>query len=59
MIVASEDATVRYELRARARIPGMATAVVPPRLMGIGPGPATRKLLTRLGKPIADFVWIQ
>ena len=41
------------------RILGMATAGVPPRMMGIGPVPATRKLLTRLGKSIADFDWIQ
>jgi 3-oxoadipyl-CoA thiolase len=59
MIVASEAAATRYDLRARARILGMATAGVPPRVMGIGPVPATRKLLTRLGKSIADFDWIQ
>ena len=59
MIVASEEAAVRYGLRPRAGILGMATAGVPPRMMGIGPVPATRKLLTRLGKSIADFDWIQ
>ncbi len=59
MIVASEEAAVRYQLRPRARILGMATAGVPPRVMGIGPVPATRKLLARLGKRIADFDWIQ
>ena len=59
MIVASEEAAVRGKLRPRARILGMATAGVPPRVMGIGPVPATRKLLARLGKSIADFDWIQ
>jgi 3-oxoadipyl-CoA thiolase len=59
MIVASEEAATRYGLRPRVRILGMATAGVLPRVMGIGPVPATRKLLTRLGKSIADFDWIQ
>ena len=59
MIVASDEAAVRHGLQARARILGMATAGVPPRVMGIGPVPATRKLLTRLGRKIADFDWIQ
>jgi len=59
MMVASEGAVSRYKLRPRARILGMATAGVPPRVMGVGPVPATRKLLARLGKSIADFDWIQ
>ena len=59
MILASEEATVLYGLRARARILGMASAGVPPRVMGIGPVPATQKLLSRIGKKIADFDWIQ
>jgi 3-oxoadipyl-CoA thiolase len=59
MIVASEDAVSRYGLRPCARILGMATAGVPPRVMGIGPVSATQKLLARLGKSIADFDWIQ
>ena len=59
MILASEEAAVRHGLRARARILGMATAGVPPRVMGIGPVPATQKLLSRIGKKIADFDWIQ
>ena len=59
MIVASEEAVVKHGLRARASILGMATAGVPPRVMGIGPVPATQKLLARLGKTIADFDWIQ
>ncbi len=59
MIVASEDAFARHDLQARARVLGMATAGVAPRVMGMGPVPATTKLLARLGKGIADFDWIQ
>jgi 3-oxoadipyl-CoA thiolase len=59
MMVASEEAAARHGLRVRARILGMATAGVPPRVMGIGPVPATQKLLARLGKTIDDFDWIQ
>jgi 3-oxoadipyl-CoA thiolase len=55
MIVASEAAARRYGLTPRARIVGMATAGVAPRLMGIGPVPATRKLLERLGLTIDDI----
>ena len=59
MILASEDAITRYGLRPRARVLGMTTAGVPPRIMGIGPVPATQKLLSLLAKGIADFDWIQ
>jgi len=59
MIIASEDAVNRHGLRPRARILGMAAAGVPPRVMGMGPVPATRKLLARLQKDIAGFDWIQ
>ena len=59
MIIASEDAISRHGLRPRARILGMATAGVPPRVMGMGPVPATRKLLAYLKKQISDFDWIQ
>jgi 3-oxoadipyl-CoA thiolase len=59
LIIASEEAVTRQSLRPRARILGMATAGVAPRVMGIGPVPATRKLLTRLKKTIGDFDWIQ
>ena len=55
MILASEAAVARYNLTPRARILGMATAGVAPRLMGIGPVPATRKLLARLGLALTDF----
>jgi 3-oxoadipyl-CoA thiolase len=59
MILASEDAVARHGLEPRVRILGMAAAGVPPRVMGIGPVPATRKLLARLHKTISDFDWIQ
>jgi 3-oxoadipyl-CoA thiolase len=55
MILASADAAARHGLRPRARILGMATAGVPPRIMGIGPVPATRKLVERLGVKVSDF----
>ena len=59
MIVASEDAVKRHGLTPRARIIGMATAGVAPRVMGIGPVPATQKLLERLKLRIGDFDRIQ
>jgi 3-oxoadipyl-CoA thiolase len=59
MIIASENAVARYGLQARARILGMATAGVAPRIMGLGPVPATNKLLSHLNKKIGDFDWIQ
>jgi 3-oxoadipyl-CoA thiolase len=55
MIVASEKAVARHGLCPRVRILGMATAGVAPRVMGIGPVPATRKLLARLQKQIHEF----
>ncbi len=55
LIVASEKAAARSGLRPRARILGLAAAGVPPRIMGIGPVPATRRLLERLGMAIGDF----
>jgi 3-oxoadipyl-CoA thiolase len=55
MILASAIATKRHGLTPRARVLGMASAAVPPRLMGIGPIPATQKLMARLGLKIADF----
>jgi 3-oxoadipyl-CoA thiolase len=59
LIVASKSAVRRHGLKPRARILGMATAGVPPRIMGVGPVPATQKLLARLNLTIADFDWIQ
>lgn len=55
LIVASEDAVKRHGLTPRARITGYATAGVPPRVMGIGPVPAVRKLLGKTGLSISDF----
>ena len=55
MIIASEAAARRHGLTPRARIVGMNSAGVAPRVMGMGPVPATRKLLGRLGIPIAKM----
>jgi 3-oxoadipyl-CoA thiolase len=55
MILASEPAAKRHGLTPRARVLGMASAAVPPRVMGIGPVPSTRKLMERLGLKIGDF----
>jgi len=55
MLVASEAAAKKYGLTPRARILGMASAGVPPRIMGFGPAPASKKLLARLGMPIAKM----
>ncbi len=52
LIIASEEAVKKYALKPLARIMGGATAGVPPRIMGIGPAPATQKLLARLGLAI-------
>ena len=52
LLIASEAAARRHGLTPRARVVAMATAGVPPRIMGIGPAPATRKLLARLGLDI-------
>ncbi len=49
LIVASQDAAARHGLTPRARVIAMATAGVPPRIMGVGPAPATKKLLARTG----------
>lgn len=54
-IIASADAVERYGLTPIARILGMASAGVAPRIMGIGPVPATQKLVERLGLKVRDF----
>jgi 3-oxoadipyl-CoA thiolase len=59
MIIASEQAVKAHGLKPYARILGMASAGVPPRIMGIGPVPSTRKLMERLGLKIGDFDWIE
>jgi len=49
LLLASEDAITQYGLTPRARVVAMATAGVPPRIMGMGPAPATRKVLEIAG----------
>src|SRR5216683_5850655 len=55
LIIASEAAIKAHGLKPRARILGMAAAGVPPRIMGIGPVPATEKLVARLGIKVSQF----
>ena len=59
LLIASAEAVERLRLTPLARIAGMATAGVSPRVMGLGPIPATRKLVQRLGLGIADFDLIE
>jgi len=54
LLLASERAAARHGLKPMVRIVGAATAGVPPRTMGIGPAPATKKLLERHGLKVAD-----
>ena len=55
LLLAGEAAAARHGLTPRARIVGMATAGVPPRIMGIGPAPATRKVLELTGLTLAQM----
>jgi len=55
MILASEAAAIKYRLTPKGRILGMATAGVAPRIMGVGPSPATRKVLERTGLKLAQM----
>jgi 3-oxoadipyl-CoA thiolase len=55
LIVASRAAVEKYGLTPRAKVMGGAVAGVPPRIMGIGPAPATNKLLDRLSLTIGDL----
>jgi 3-oxoadipyl-CoA thiolase len=55
LIIASEEAAKANGLKPRARILGLASAGVPPRVMGIGPVPAVEKLSARLGIPANKF----
>jgi 3-oxoadipyl-CoA thiolase len=59
IIIASPQAVKEHGLTPRARILGMASAAVPPRIMGIGPVPATRKLMARLQHKIGDYDLIE
>lgn len=55
LILASAEAVKKHGLTARAKVLGMASAGVAPRVMGIGPVPAVRKLIERLGVAVNDF----
>jgi 3-oxoadipyl-CoA thiolase len=55
VLLASGDAVDRHGLVPRARVIAMATAGVAPRIMGIGPAPATQKLLQKTGRSIGDI----
>jgi 3-oxoadipyl-CoA thiolase len=55
LIIASESAAKKHGLKLRARVLGAAVAGVAPRIMGVGPAPASKKLLKRLGLKIAQM----
>ncbi|CAN7500164.1 3-oxoadipyl-CoA thiolase [Paraburkholderia terricola] len=55
LLLANQQAADQYGLRRRARVVGMATAGVEPRVMGIGPAPATQKLIRQLGMTLDQF----
>jgi len=59
VLLASESAAAKYGLKRRARVVASAVAGVPPRIMGFGPAPATRKLLARTGLKIGDMSVIE
>ena len=55
LLLASEEAAQRYGLTPRARVVGMATAGLAPRIMGFGPAPAVRKVLAQTGLTLAQM----
>jgi len=55
VLLASEAAAVKNGLTPKARVIGMATAGVPPRIMGMGPAPATEKVLAQTGLTLAQI----
>lgn len=59
MLLASEDAVKKYNLKPVARVVSMAVAGVDPSIMGIGPVPATRKALKRAGLSVGDLGLIE
>jgi len=59
VLLASEAAAARYGLQRRARVVASAVAGVPPRIMGFGPAPATKKLLAKTGLKIGDMSVIE
>jgi acetyl-CoA C-acetyltransferase len=59
LIIASEEAARKHGLTPRARILGMASAGVAPRVMGMGPVPAAKKLSARLAIPVDQFDYVE
>jgi acetyl-CoA acyltransferase len=59
LFVASEAAARRHGLTPRARVVASAVAGVPPRIMGVGPAPATRKVLEKAGLKLSDMAVIE
>src|SRR6195952_541554 len=59
LLLASDSAASKNGLTPRARVVGMATAGVPPRIMGMGPAPATRKVLALTGITLAQLDGIE
>ena len=59
LLIASGEAVKKYNLKPKAKILGMATAGVAPRIMGMGPVPATRKLLAKLDLTLDDIDLIE
>ncbi len=55
LLLANAEAAQQYNLVPRARVVGMATAGVAPRIMGFGPAPAVRKVLAQTGLSLADM----
>ena len=55
LVIANEEAARHFKLTPKARIVGMATAGVPPRIMGMGPAPASEKLLRQLGLTLGQM----
>jgi 3-oxoadipyl-CoA thiolase len=59
MILASEAAAKKHKLSPKARVLGMATAGIAPRIMGVGPAPATRKVLEKTGLKLSQMEVIE
>jgi 3-oxoadipyl-CoA thiolase len=59
LVIASEDAIKRHGLTPRARVVSVVAVGVPPRIMGFGPAPATKRLLAKTGLSLADIDLIE